>query len=93
MSVTFTGMRAGMANVTQTCNIAAGSRALSRCTFSGFANLTSVRMTPSAPDFSVQFDNVSGTITAAVVPEPATLALFGAGLVGAAAFARRRRAS
>jgi hypothetical protein len=87
MSVTFTGMRTGMANVSQTCNLAAGLRTLSRCNFTGFTNLASVRMTPSGPDFSVQFDNVTGS----VVPEPGTVLLVGAGLLGAAGFARRRR--
>jgi hypothetical protein len=93
MSVTFTGMRAGglAAPTPMTCLISAGARALSTCTLTGFTNLTSVRMTPSGPDFSVQFDNVTGTIGTAVIPEPGTVLLVGAGLLGAAGFARRRR--
>jgi hypothetical protein len=93
MRVTFVGMRAGMADLTRTCDIAAGASALTRCAFADFTNLTSVRMTPPAPDFSVQFDNVSGTLNTAVIPEPATVALVGAGLLGAGAFARRRRSA
>jgi hypothetical protein len=92
MMVMFTGFRmpgmSGPSTVTQTFNLALDAMSLTRFMFSGdFTNLTSVRMAIGAPDFAVQFDNVS----AAVIPEPATVALFGLGLAGVAAYARRRR--
>jgi hypothetical protein len=92
MSVTFTGMRAGglAAPTPMTCLISAGARALSTCTLTGFTNLTSVRMTPSGRT-SASSSTTSPVIGTAVIPEPGTVLLVGAGLLGAAGFARRRR--
>jgi hypothetical protein len=93
-SVMFTGMLAGGGMVSQTVPVPGAMNMLSTFNFSGFTNLTAMRMTVMSPDFEpyVQFDNVRFATSTAVIPEPATVALFGAGLVGLGALARRRRA-
>ena len=59
----------------------------------GFTDLSALRITAthSVLEPYVLVDNV--TLTASVVPEPATVTLFAIGLVGVAAAARRRRAA
>lgn len=60
--------------------------ALTPFTLTNFTGLSSLRITPGAPDFSVQLDNVN----ASVVPEPSTYLLMVVGLGGIAFIARRR---
>jgi hypothetical protein len=93
-SVLFTGFLAGGGTVTQTVAVPGATTALTVFNFAAFAGLSSVRMTVTAPDFEpyVQFDDVRlAPAQAAVIPEPTTVALLGAGLAGVAAAARRRR--
>ena len=94
MSVTFTGTRMVGGPVTpQTFMLSNGMSMMQNYVLNGFTNLTSVRLTPSAPDFAVQFDNVAfSNVTQGVIPEPSTYALMGTGLVGLLTIARRRRA-
>lgn len=93
--VLFTGFLAGGGTLTRTVSVMGMSTALTPFTFTGWENLSALRLTVTSPDFEpyVQFDNVAFGATAAVVPEPATVALFGAGLVGLGALARRRHAA
>jgi hypothetical protein len=88
-TVMFTGFMMGGGTVMQTVQVPGATTALTPYTFTNFTNLSSLRMTVTSPSFEpyVQFDNVGLN----VVPEPATVALFGAGLLGAGALARRRR--
>ncbi len=93
-SVLFTGFLAGGGTVTQTVSVPGATNALTVFNFATFAGLSSVRMTVTTPAFEpyVQFDNVRlAPAQAAVIPEPTTVALLGAGLAGVAAAARRRR--
>ena len=94
MSVTFTGTRMMGASFTETVNLATGMSApMTYSSFQNFNNLTSLRLTPSGPDFAVQFDNVAfSNATTAVIPEPSTYALMATGLAGLVTIARRRRA-
>lgn len=95
-TVTFTGMLAAGGTVMQTVQVPGATTALTVFDFSTFTGLSSLRMTVTAPSFEpyVQFDNVrlAAAAPSAVVPEPATVALFGAGLAGLGAVARRRAA-
>jgi len=90
LPVSFLGTRAigGTVALNSTVPVLGFAPALTRITFTGFTGLNSVRITPGAPDFSVQFDNVN----ASVVPEPSTYLLMIVGL-GGIAFAARRRSS
>lgn len=96
--VMFTGSLATGGTVSQSVMVPGGvfgrtATPVMFASFTGFTNLRSLRLAVNAPsgnDTIVQFDNVSFG-PAAVVPEPATVALFGAGLAGLAAVARRRR--
>lgn len=98
-SVLFTGVLASGGMVTQSVDVPGGvfgrPVALSPYAFTGFTGLRSLRLTVTTPGAtpygSVQFDNVGLNVSAAVVPEPATVLLFGAGLAGLGALARRRR--
>ena len=95
-SVLFTGFLASGGMVTQSVEVPGGvfgrPVALSPYAFTGFAGLRSLRLTVTSPSVEpyVQFDNVSFALSTAVVPEPATVLLFGAGLAGLGALARRR---
>ena len=93
MSVSFTGTRMVGGPVTDMVMLNAGMMTMMNYNLNGFTNLTSLRLTPSAPDFAVQFDNVAfSNVTQGVIPEPSTYALMGTGLVGLLTIARRRRA-
>ncbi|HEY0780566.1 MAG TPA: PEP-CTERM sorting domain-containing protein [Gemmatirosa sp.] len=92
--VMLTGFLTGGGTVTQTCTVAAGSPfaspALSTCSLgSAFVGLSSVQLAGmnAFGEPIVEFDNVALTAT----PEPTTVALFAAGLLGLGAAARRRR--
>ena len=89
MSVSFTRTRMVGSPVTQMVMLNAGMMTMMNYGLNGFTNLTSLRLTPSAPDFAVQFDNVAFTnVTQGVVPQPSTYALMGTGLVGLLTIAR-----
>jgi hypothetical protein len=93
-SVMFTGMLAAGGMVTQMVQVPGAMNAPSVFGFANFTGLSSVRLTVTAPTFEpyVQFDNVVLTAAStAVIPEPATVALFGAGLAGLGVLARRRQ--
>ena len=64
-------------------------------TYQGFGTSNSTKFTflsgDPPNDFSTGFDSVVISTTDAVVPEPMTVTLFGAGLVGAGVFHRRKR--
>lgn len=96
-SVLFTGFLASGGMVTQSVEVPGGvfgmPTALNPYAFTGFSGLRSLRLTVTAPTVEpyVQFDNVTFAMSSAVVPEPATVVLFGAGLAGLGALARRRR--
>ena len=94
MGVTFTGMRlVGGPVAPQTIMLTSGMSMMSNYALNGFTNLTSVRLTPLAPDFYVQFDNVAfSNVATSTVPEPSTYALMATGLAGLLTIARRRRA-
>jgi hypothetical protein len=57
-----------------------------------FTNLSSVEFGPTSARPFYQFDNVVVNQSLTAVPEPTTMALLGAGLVGVAAKVRRRSA-
>ena len=95
-SVLFTGMLAAGGMVTQTVQVPGAMNMPSVFSFANFTNLSSVRLTVTSPSFEpyVQFDNVAlSAASTAVIPEPATVALFGAGLAGLGVLARRRQAA
>jgi hypothetical protein len=65
--------------------------------FAGDAMLFGIGQFLGAPaiddtDFTFYFDNLNITLNTASVPEPFTLSIFGAGLAGAAALRRRKKA-
>ena len=101
-SVLFTGMLAGGGTVTRTVVVPGGMfpapATLTNFVFTGFTNLSALQLTVTSPDVpglrNVQFDNVVFGAAQSVVPEPATVVLFGSGMVALGLVTlRRRRAS
>lgn len=93
-TVTFMGMLAAGGTVSQTFTVPGATTAMTAFTLTGFTGLSSVRFTVTSPSAEpyVQFDNVMLMAgTTAVIPEPSTYALIGAGLLGVAGMARTRR--
>lgn len=92
LPVTFTGMRAAGAPMLSPMmvNVSLSAMALQTFSFSTFTDLTSLRIAPGAPDFSVQLDNVNVRGVSNVVPEPSTYLLMAVGLGGIGFIARRR---
>jgi hypothetical protein len=102
-SVTFEGMLAGGGMMTPRTVVIPGGRSFGpgsatvrNYTFGGFDDITALRLRYVSPDVpgsrAFQFDNVA-LGPAQVIPEPATVALFGLGAAGLGLVARRRRAS
>ena len=91
--VSFMGTRAIGGTVAHTANVMLAATGLTNFMFFDFTGLTSVRVTPGAPDFSIQFDNVATNVVASVVPEPSTYLLTIVGLAGIGVVSRRRSRS
>ena len=88
--VSFTGMLAAGGTVAHTADVPLSATGLTNFIFFDFTGLSSVRVTPGAPDFSIQFDNVSANVNASVVPEPSSYLLTMIGLAGIGFISRRR---
>jgi hypothetical protein len=92
----------GLSNISYSCiNACVSSNVLSNLAFGGKGNLTftfgfengpqtlaDLLAVSSTPNASFQSDGFTGTIN--TVPEPASLALFGSGILTCAGFARRK---
>ncbi len=89
--VSFLGMLTAGGTVSHTANVSLASTGLSNFVFFDFSGLSSVRVTPGAFDYSIQFDNVrTNVVASSVVPEPSTYLLTIVGLAGIGFVSRRR---
>lgn len=98
-SVMFTGILMGGGTVTHTVEVPGGMfpapATLTNYGFEGFTNLSALNVTVTSPNIpglqNVQIDNVTFGVSQSVVPEPATVVLFGSGMAALGLVALRRR--
>ena len=95
-NVSLIGSLVGGGTMTEACPMLSATGAFSTCALTQFAgfSFTSMRLasTNQFGEAYVFMDDLTFTPAATTTPEPATIALFGAGLLAVGAAARRRRA-